>query len=124
LFNKHTTSPAIGFDAKTISYTTSAFASTVILLVGILWYWRCVEPFSKKLFFIGIAGSILDTMGKSFIVSAYSKGPAGPVSACVELNNILLVIGESIRNRVAPTKLEIIGFFLGIGGGMVFSIPD
>lgn len=54
---------------------------------------------------------------------AYSNGPAGPVSAFVELNNVLLVIFEGIRLLKLPNYLEIIGFLLGIFGALVLSIP-
>ena len=84
------------------------------------WYWRSVEPFDSKLFLIGIAGSILDTVGKSFIQTAFARGPAGPVTAFVEMNNVLLIILDSIRTWTLPSGLEILGFILGISGGLCF----
>jgi len=56
-------------------------------------------------------------------MKAYANGPAGPVSAFVELNNVLLVIFEGIRLLKLPNYLEIIGFMLGISGALVMSIP-
>ena len=50
-------------------------------------------------------------------------GPAGPVAAFVELNNVLLVIFEGLRLWHVPNYLEIIGFLLGIFGALVLAIP-
>lgn len=108
----------------TASYGTSCISSFVILMLGIVWYWRAVEPFNTYLFSIGILGSILDTVGKSCIQNAYSKGPAGPVAAFVEMNNVLLIIAEAFRTWMIPSSFEIVGFVLGITGGLAFVFPD
>ena len=97
LFIKHLTSPRVGFDAMTISFATSFFSSTLIIILGVAWFWRYVEVFNTRLFVIGIFGSIFDSVGKACIQKAYSKGPAGPVSAFVELNNVFLVVFEAAR---------------------------
>jgi hypothetical protein len=39
------------------------------------------------------------------------------------LNNVLLIIIESIREKKLPTWLEIVAFILGISGGLFFVIP-
>jgi drug/metabolite transporter (DMT)-like permease len=124
LFIKHLTSARVGFDAMTISFATSCFSSTLIMILGIAWFWQEVEVFNKKLFIIGIFGSIFDSVGKACIQKAYSKGPAGPVSAFVELNNVLLVVFEGLRYWQLPKSLELIGFLLGIIGALVLCIPD
>ena len=81
----------------TISFASSCFSSIIIMIIGVTWYWREVDTFKKDLFIIGIFGSIFDSVGKACIQKAYSKGPAGPVSAFVELNNVFLVIFEAFR---------------------------
>lgn len=95
-------------------------SSFIVLFIGVTWYWRSVAPFDRTLFLYGIAGSVLDTIGKSFIQTAFSKGPAGPVAAFVEMNNIVLIILDSFRAWSMPSGLEILGFILGITGGLCF----
>ena len=96
----------------------------MVLLIGVTWYWRSVAPFDGKLFLIGIFGSVMDTIGKSFIQTALAKGPAGPVLAFVEMNNVLLIILEALRTWTFPTGLEILGFILGISGGLSFVFKE
>jgi drug/metabolite transporter (DMT)-like permease len=124
LFIKHLTSPKVGFDAMTISFATSFFSSTLIIILGASWYWQTVAIFNTRLFVIGIFGSIFDSVGKACIQKAYSKGPAGPVSAFVELNNVFLVVFEAARYWKLPRLLELVGFVLGIFGALVLCIPD
>lgn len=66
-FTKFITQPKYNFNARTASFGTSSVTSFVVLIIGVTWYWRSVSPFDKKLFLIGIAGSAIDTVGKSFI---------------------------------------------------------
>ena len=123
LFNKHLTQPSVGFDATTMSIGTSFVSSTLVLILGVSWYWQSVEKFDATLFGVGIIASILDTVGKVFIQRAFANGPCGPVAACVELNNVILVLIESARNGKVPHWLELVGFLFGISGGMVFVLP-
>ena len=76
------------------------------------------------MFLIGLLGSVFDTLGKACIQNAYSNGPAGPVAAFVEINNVFLVLYECFRMLQLPTALESIGFILGIFGALVLSVPD
>ena len=124
LFIKHLTSPKVGFDAMTISFSTSCFSSILILIIGGSWYWLEVETFNKRLFIIGFFGSIFDSCGKACIQKAYSSGPAGPVSAFVELNNVVLIIFEAIRYMKMPNYLEFLGFIFAIVGALVLCIPE
>lgn len=66
-YTKYVTSEKYNFHAYTISLGTSSFTSFLVLILGVTWYWPYVAPFNLKLFLIGIVGSILDTIGKSFI---------------------------------------------------------
>ena len=73
------------FHARTTSFGSTSFGSFIIFLVGICWYWAFVEPLDSKLFLIGMAGSILDAIAKSFIQTAFSRGPVGSVAALAQL---------------------------------------
>ena len=124
LFIKHLTSKEVGFDAMTVSFATSSATSVLIIIIGAAWFWQEVETFNKRLFIIGFFGSILDTCGKACIQRAYSKGPAGPVAAIVECNNVLLILFEAIRTKRVPNYLEFLGFLCAILGALIMSIPD
>lgn len=124
LFIKHLTSKRVGFDAMNISFSTTLSGSSVILIVGILWYWRVDAVFNKRLFFIGMFSSIFDTFGKACIQRAYSRGPAGPVSAFVEINNVFLIIFECCRLWKLPNWMEFMGFLFGFFGAIVLTVPD
>lgn len=123
-YTKFITQPKYNFDAKTASFGTSSVTSFFVIYLGVIWYWRSVKPFDCTLFLYGIAGSILDNIGKSFIQSAFSNGPAGPVTAIVEMDNIILVIFDAIRTWSLPSGLEILGFILGIIGALCFAFED
>lgn len=122
-YTKFITKPKYNFNIKTASFATSSCTSFVVLLVGVCWYWRSVHPFDRYLFLIGIVASVCDSVGKSFIQYAFSKGPAGPVAAFVEMNNVPLVLIDSLRTWTMPSFLEIIGFIFGILGGISFVFP-
>ena len=94
------------------------------MIVGVTWYWKEVDTFKKDLFVIGIFGSIFDSIGKACVQKAYSKGPAGPVGAFVELNNVILVIFEACRLWQLPKNLEFVGFAFGIIGALILCMPD
>ena len=123
-FTKFITQPKYNFDARTASFGTSSVTSFLVLILGVAWFWRSVQPFDSWLFGIGILGSIFDTVGKSFIQMAFANGPAGPVAGLVEINNVLLVVVEGFRLWKFPTLLEIIGFIFAISGGMAFVFPN
>ena len=124
LYIKHLTAPHVRFDAITISFSTQLFSSLIILVIGFAWYWQEVEVLNKKMFLIGFFGSILDSLGKACIQKAYSCGPAGPISAFVELNNIALIILEAVRYMKMPNYLEFLGFIFAIVGALVLCIPE
>ena len=39
LFIKHLTNKSVGFDAITVSFTTSGFCCLIIMIIGVSWYW-------------------------------------------------------------------------------------
>ena len=94
------------------------------MIVGLAWYWQEVEPLNKRMFLIGFFGSIFDSCGKATIQKAYSTGPAGPIAAFVELNNVVLILKEAIVHRKIPNYLETLGFVFAIIGALVLCIPE
>lgn len=62
LFIKHLTTPKMGFDATCVTFGASSFVCTILILVGVGWYWQ-KNPFDSYLFSVGLIGSIFDTAG-------------------------------------------------------------
>ena len=61
ILSKHLTSERINFNASTLSFTSYLLVNIVVLLVGIP-YWRD-HGFDQKLFWMGLIGSIVNTLG-------------------------------------------------------------
>jgi hypothetical protein len=93
-------------------------------LIAVSWYWQVEQEFDGTLFAIGLAASILDTIGKAFIQRAFAAGPAGIVGAFVEINNVILIVIEAIREKRVPSGLEFASFLLATVGALWFVIPD
>ena len=91
------TSEKVGFDATTLSFGASSVSGVFILFLGVSWWWQIEEEFDPVLLGYGLAASIFDTIGKAFVLNAWSVGPAGSVGAFCELTNVGLVIVEAVR---------------------------
>ena len=102
-YTKYITSPRFNFCARTVCFGSSATTSFIVLIVGVSWYWRKVHPLDPQLFLIGIAASMVDTVGNACLQTAFSKGPAGPITAMVEMNNVFLVVLDAVRTNSMPT---------------------
>lgn len=58
--------------------------------------------FDLYLFWLGLAGSIINTLGIVCAQIAVAKGPAGPASALSAAGNILLTIIEAFKHEKVP----------------------
>ena len=65
--------------------------NTFILIISII-YWVNSGNFNQKLFWVGLIGSIFDTIGKVTSLSALNYGPGGPSTALVCLAGPYLVV--------------------------------
>ena len=108
----------------TLNYGNSFVVNTIVLFVGITWYWRTVEPFNLTLFLIGAFGSVFNNVGQTYALVVLNIGPAGPIISLISLSNLLLLVWEAIRMATMPSYLEIIGFFLEMIGALAFNFPD
>jgi drug/metabolite transporter (DMT)-like permease len=123
LYNKHVTAPHVGFDAATLSFGSSSIAGGLLTIVSAAWYFQYVVTWDPTLFWVGLGAAILDTIGKAFIQRAFAAGPAGIVGAFVEINNVLLVIIEAVREQRVPSGLEFVSFIFAMVGALWFVIP-
>ena len=123
LFTKHATKPNVGFNPKIIWAVASFIGSAILLVVGLVGFSEKLRV-GGELYTLGFLSAIFDTLGKICVQTAYSKGPAGAVAAFVEMNNVALVIIESIRTRKPPTFMEGLGFILVICGAFVIILSE
>ena len=122
LLTKHLTSERIGFNASTISFTSYFIVNVIVMIVAIP-YWS-MYGFSQYLFWLGLVGSIINTLGIVCIQNALSLGPAGPVSAIAAVSAVLLVVVEAVKHSKMLSIMETIGLVLGIYGALILVIPD
>ena len=73
---------------------------------------------------LGTIGSIFDAVAKSLVQTAFSRGPAGSVTALTYTTNVLLVVMEALRLWRVPAGLEIFGFFLAVFGALCLVLRD
>ena len=86
----------MGFDGTLSSMSSYLVVNILVLIFAIIW-WQ-YSSFSAYLFWLGLLGSIINTIGLSLINTAISCGPMGPVAAIGSCANILLVVIEAIKN--------------------------
>lgn len=60
-------------------------------MIGALFYWRDYG-FDSYLFWWGLIGSIINSLGITCCQLSISKGPAGPASALIAVSNLFGVI--------------------------------
>ena len=123
-FNTKRATGKFGFDARTLSFGSITTGSFILLIIGVSWYWQVVEPFNKKLLLWGTIASIIDSIAKALIQTAFSKGPVGSVAAISQLSNVLLVVFDALRLWKLPSGLEILGFILAVLGGLSFVLKE
>ena len=112
------------FKLEDISYF--AFGTTnLVLFVAAIAFWTqsSTTSFNWDAFKWGTLGSIINTLGKICVQNACAKGPAGPASAIVSTNGILLLLFDNfVRGKVLRTT-DIIAVAVGIFGCIYMTIP-
>lgn len=111
----------VKFNIQEISFS-GFFAVNAVLLLPSLYYWFFIS-FSMRLFIIGFFGSIINTFGKVCVQNAVARGPAGPASALLAMNSLILLVYDGIKNNTAPTLVEIVGLILGLFGSLMLVVP-
>ena len=110
------------FDAGNLSFT-AYLVTNVIVLIAAIPYWVIVD-FDFNLFWIGIVGAVINTLGLVSVQVALSSGPSGPVSALTTVQNVALVIIEAIKNKRVPNPYEFVGLIFGMAGALILVIPE
>ena len=83
---KNLCSPIIGFKDNRLAFN-SILVVNLVVLICVLPYWLGGH-FDSRLFWIGFASSLFDTLGKVCLIGGVSNGPSGPVSALVALDGV------------------------------------
>merc|ERR1711939_282459 len=91
-----------GFNPVTASYLRQTLGNIPIIIIALAWYWKMVAPFILKAFLYGFFGAFLDCIALAFVTDAFSKGPMGPVTALVGLNNVCFAVIEAVRSATLP----------------------
>lgn len=52
-----------------------------------------------------------------------SLGPAGPASALLAMNSLILLVYDAVKNSKPPTLAEYVGLVLGLFGSLILVIP-
>ena len=112
----------IKFNGTTISMTAYFWVNLIILIAAIV-YWQS-HIFSRDLFWIGLIGSIINTVGLTCMNTAISCGPMGPVSSIGACSNILLVVVEALKHWTVPSYIELISLLLGFAGAIELVMPE
>ena len=86
-------------------------------------YWVLIS-FSMRLFFLGLIGGLINTLGLVCLQHALSKGPIGPVSAIAAISNPILVLIEAFKLWKLPSLLEFIAFIVGAYGAIILVLPQ
>jgi hypothetical protein len=92
---KNLTDSKIGFDPSTLAFSAYFIVNLIILVAAVI-YWNMVA-FSHYLFWLGMIGSIINSLGTASMQNAVAIGPAGPASALAAVSNLLLVVIEAFR---------------------------
>lgn len=110
------------FNGTNISMTSIAVVNVLVVIFAIV-FWQ-FHHFSPNLYWIGLVGSIVNTIGLTCMNTAISCGPMGPVASIGASSTILLVIVDAIASRRVPNYVELIALVLGFGGALELVIPD
>ena len=119
---KHMTGKDIRFDPNTLSFSSYLLVNSFVMIFAII-YWVKTDSFEPRLFWMGLAGSIVNTLGLVCVQNAVICGPAGPASALANSGNIFLTIIEAVKNEKIPKWPEIIGLVIGTLGAMIIVVP-
>jgi drug/metabolite transporter (DMT)-like permease len=111
------------FDPSTLAFSGYLTVNVIVIIVGITWNWTNFM-FDPHLFWLGLAGSIINTLGIVCAQNAIAKGPAGPASALSAAGNILLTIIEALKYKRVPNHFEILGLLIGTLGALILVVPN
>mmetsp|Transcript_13146 Transcript_13146/g.22239 ORF Transcript_13146/g.22239 Transcript_13146/m.22239 type:complete len:223 (+) Transcript_13146:669-1337(+) len=111
----------VKFNIQQISFM-GFLVVNIIVLFPTVYYWIFVD-FNLRLFVVGIIGSIINTFGKVCIQNAVSLGPAGPASALLAMNSLILLVYDAVKNSKQPTLTEYLGLVLGLFGSLILVVP-
>ena len=112
----------ICFNISHVSMTVYFVVNGFVLIFALI-YWLRFE-FNQKLFFLGIGGSLVDSVALQCLSLSMEQGPMGPAAAIASFSSVILVIIEALKTWLMPSTIEIIAMILGLIGCLELIIPD
>jgi drug/metabolite transporter (DMT)-like permease len=124
LMMKYLTGPFRGFDSFKLSFSSYFIVGTILSGMLLNYGLQNPESFEWDMLWLGLFGSVVNTIGIVIIGKAFSTGPLGPVSALSCLQSILFSIAQCFALGLFPKPLELVGTFIGILGALILTIPE
>jgi drug/metabolite transporter (DMT)-like permease len=121
LLTKHLTN-TVGFNPSRLCFNSYFIVNLLVAIVAVFYFQS--HPFDMNLFWLGLAGSIVNTLGITCIQNALTLGPIGPVSALSASSTFLLVVVEAIKWATLPSAIQMIALVFGLYGAFVLVIPE
>ena len=72
------------------------FSVNILVLIFAVLYWVNYS-FNHKLFWLGIFGSLIDTIALNLFSISMDIGPMGPASAIASFNSVILLVIDAIK---------------------------
>ena len=96
--------------------------NAIIQIIAVV-YWYKVS-FDARIFWIGLASGLFESLGKTCIQTAIAIGLAGPASAISSVGGVELVIYEAIKNGRMITFIETVALILSFIGSVTLVVPN
>ena len=110
------------FDPSTLSFGSYGVVNFIMIIAAVS-YWN-TQGIDWYLFWVGVIGSSINSVGIVCIQNAIAVGPAGPASALAAMSTLMLVVVQVIKNQKMLGLFELLGFILGLFGVLVLVIPQ
>ena len=103
---------------------SSIMVVNIFVMAFAIPYWTLTGDFDLYLFWVGFVASSINAIGLYCCQMALARGPAGPITAIIQIDNLLLVIIEAIKNKKLISGIESVALVLGVIGALILTIPD
>lgn len=123
LLVKYLVSETYNFNPTILAFSSYLSVNLLVMIVA-LFYWHTYQNFSTYLFWWGLIGCVINTLGLVCFTNAMSCGPCGPIAAIAATPSFFLVVIESIKGGKLISMTETIALIFGFYGVLVLVIPD
>ena len=93
----------------------------IVLLVGIVTFF--IDGFNYNSAIFGLIGGLCEAVGKVANQNAVTKGLAGPATAIIGQNSMLLLTVEALLDWKMLNPVELVAFFFNFWGQLILVVP-